>query len=122
MGTPLLNKAFEGYNCCLFAYGQTGSGKSYSMMGLQNEEQRGIIPRFSQAMFSGISGNATKGVSLCRAHVEWQNGTDHSAKCAGMESPAYRSALCCFSQATVYFGSHLPFVFSVALSKNSKLR
>ena len=29
MGTPLLKKAFEGYNCCLFAYGQTGSGKSY---------------------------------------------------------------------------------------------
>lgn len=31
---PLINKAFEGYNACLFAYGQTGSGKSYSMMGL----------------------------------------------------------------------------------------
>lgn len=26
---PLLDKAFEGYNTCLFAYGQTGSGKSY---------------------------------------------------------------------------------------------
>ena len=31
---PLLDKAFEGYNACLFAYGQTGSGKSYSMMGI----------------------------------------------------------------------------------------
>lgn len=30
---PLIDKAFEGYNACLFAYGQTGSGKSYSMMG-----------------------------------------------------------------------------------------
>ena len=49
MGVPLLNKAFEGYNCCLFAYGQTGSGKSYSMMGLKDEAGRGIIPRFSQA-------------------------------------------------------------------------
>lgn len=29
----LIDKAFEGYNACLFAYGQTGSGKSYSMMG-----------------------------------------------------------------------------------------
>lgn len=31
---PLIDKAFEGYNTCLFAYGQTGSGKSYSMMGI----------------------------------------------------------------------------------------
>lgn len=31
---PLVDKAFEGYNACLFAYGQTGSGKSYSMMGI----------------------------------------------------------------------------------------
>ena len=29
LARPLLNKAFEGYNTCLFAYGQTGSGKSY---------------------------------------------------------------------------------------------
>jgi hypothetical protein len=33
VGVPLVHKAFEGYNCCLFAYGQTGSGKSYTMMG-----------------------------------------------------------------------------------------
>jgi hypothetical protein len=26
---PLIDKAFLGYNACLFAYGQTGSGKSY---------------------------------------------------------------------------------------------
>jgi hypothetical protein len=25
MGVPLLHRAFEGYNCCLFAYGQTGA-------------------------------------------------------------------------------------------------
>lgn len=29
LAQPLLAKAFEGYNVCLFAYGQTGSGKSY---------------------------------------------------------------------------------------------
>lgn len=33
---PLIDKAFEGYNACLFAYGQTGSGKSYSMMGIDS--------------------------------------------------------------------------------------
>lgn len=35
---PLIDKAFEGYNACLFAYGQTGSGKSYSMMGIDAGE------------------------------------------------------------------------------------
>lgn len=29
LAQPLLGKAYEGYNTCLFAYGQTGSGKSY---------------------------------------------------------------------------------------------
>lgn len=35
-GVPLIDRAFEGYNACLFAYGQTGSGKSYSMMGIDS--------------------------------------------------------------------------------------
>ncbi|KPP59306.1 hypothetical protein Z043_122785 [Scleropages formosus] len=30
LARPLLERAFEGYNTCLFAYGQTGSGKSYT--------------------------------------------------------------------------------------------
>lgn len=30
LAVPLLEKAYEGYNTCLFAYGQTGSGKSYT--------------------------------------------------------------------------------------------
>lgn len=30
LAMPLLERAFEGYNTCLFAYGQTGSGKSYT--------------------------------------------------------------------------------------------
>ncbi|XP_055540258.1 kinesin-like protein KIF14 [Wyeomyia smithii] len=56
---PLLGKAFEGYNACLFAYGQTGSGKSYSMMGLDSDDleissEAGIIPRFCQELFTRI--------------------------------------------------------------------
>lgn len=30
LAKPLLLRAFEGFNTCLFAYGQTGSGKSYT--------------------------------------------------------------------------------------------
>ncbi|XP_041064882.1 kinesin-like protein KIF14 isoform X1 [Carcharodon carcharias] len=52
IGFPLLEKAFEGYNTCLFAYGQTGSGKSYTMMGFSDE---GIIPRFCEQLFAKVA-------------------------------------------------------------------
>lgn len=46
----------NGYNGTVFAYGQTGAGKSYTMMGadIDNEEQRGIIPRIVEQMFESI--------------------------------------------------------------------
>ncbi|XP_021133084.3 kinesin-like protein KIF14 [Anas platyrhynchos] len=50
LALPLLERAFEGYNACLFAYGQTGTGKSYTMMGF--DEDRGIIPRLCEDLFS----------------------------------------------------------------------
>ncbi|XP_074764316.1 kinesin-like protein KIF14 [Athene noctua] len=53
LAVPLLERAFEGYNTCLFAYGQTGSGKSYTMMGF--DEDRGIIPRLCEDLFSQIA-------------------------------------------------------------------
>ncbi|NXX39615.1 KIF14 protein, partial [Tricholaema leucomelas] len=53
LAVPLLERAFEGYNACLFAYGQTGSGKSYTMMGF--DEDRGIIPRLCEDLFSQIA-------------------------------------------------------------------
>lgn len=62
IGLPLVEKAFEGYNACLFAYGQTGSGKSYSMMGIEMDNDdiicnsdAGIIPRFCHEIFHKIS-------------------------------------------------------------------
>ncbi|XP_064122517.1 kinesin-like protein KIF14 [Macrobrachium nipponense] len=56
---PLLEKAYEGYNVCLFAYGQTGSGKSYTMLGdsaldepdMPIPSSVGIIPRFCWELF-----------------------------------------------------------------------
>ncbi|RLW04425.1 hypothetical protein DV515_00005855 [Chloebia gouldiae] len=53
LGEGILEKAFQGYNACIFAYGQTGSGKSFSMMG--NAEQMGLIPRLCCALFQRIS-------------------------------------------------------------------
>ncbi|KAI4138892.1 MAG: hypothetical protein LQ341_004463 [Variospora aurantia] len=46
----------NGYNGTVFAYGQTGAGKSYTMMGadIDDQEQRGIIPRIVEQMFESI--------------------------------------------------------------------
>ncbi|KAM9006921.1 kinesin-like protein KIF14 isoform 2-T2 [Ara ararauna] len=53
LGVPLLERAFEGYNACLFAYGQTGSGKSYTMMGF--DQDQGIIPRLCEDLFTQMA-------------------------------------------------------------------
>ncbi|XP_027467896.2 kinesin-like protein KIF14 isoform X1 [Zalophus californianus] len=65
LAVPLLERAFEGYNTCLFAYGQTGSGKSYTMMGLS--EEPGIIPRFCEDLFAQVAKKQTQEVSY---HLE----------------------------------------------------
>uniref|UniRef100_A0AAY4EY72 Kinesin-like protein KIF14 n=1 Tax=Denticeps clupeoides TaxID=299321 RepID=A0AAY4EY72_9TELE len=57
LALPLLERAFEGFNTCLFAYGQTGSGKSYTMMGYG--EEVGVIPRFCEDLFSRLSRSET---------------------------------------------------------------
>ncbi|XP_070688470.1 kinesin-like protein KIF14 [Pempheris klunzingeri] len=65
LAKPLLLRAFEGFNTCLFAYGQTGSGKSYTMMGFGEEE--GVIPRFCQELFSRLTSMENEEV---KCHVE----------------------------------------------------
>ncbi|KAL8681857.1 MAG: hypothetical protein Q9186_002089 [Xanthomendoza sp. 1 TL-2023] len=67
----------NGYNGTVFAYGQTGAGKSYTMMGadIDDEEQRGIIPRIVEQMFASIlrsSGNIeyTVRVSYMEIYME----------------------------------------------------
>lgn len=65
LAVPLLARAFEGYNTCLFAYGQTGSGKSYTMMGFG--EEPGIIPRFCGDLFAQVAKKQTQEI---RYHLE----------------------------------------------------
>ncbi|XP_060934575.1 kinesin-like protein KIF14 [Limanda limanda] len=65
LARPLLLRAFEGFNTCLFAYGQTGSGKSYTMMGFG--EEAGVIPRFCRELFSRLTAIENKEV---KCHVE----------------------------------------------------
>ena len=58
---PLVESVLEGFNGTIFAYGQTGCGKSYTMMGVDNDENRGVIPRVFYHVFDEIAvSEATK--------------------------------------------------------------
>jgi len=50
---PIVDSVMEGYNGTIFAYGQTSSGKTHTMLGpdIDNEEQKGIIPRMVGGVF-----------------------------------------------------------------------
>jgi len=53
---PLIHSVLNGFNTTLIAYGQTSSGKTYTMQGnLDNEEERGIIPRMVDTIFEYIT-------------------------------------------------------------------
>lgn len=49
-----VQSALDGYNVCLFTYGQTGSGKTYTMQGLGEGDERGIIPRSIEMIIDEI--------------------------------------------------------------------
>ena len=49
LGAKLVDKAFEGYNRCIFAYGQTEPGKTFTMMGTRQDE--GFIPLACKDLF-----------------------------------------------------------------------
>ena len=51
----MIEDIMSGYNGTIFAYGPTGSGKTTTMFGnMKDEEQRGVIPRAVQHIFSKI--------------------------------------------------------------------
>lgn len=58
---PIIDSTMNGYNGTIFAYGQTGTGKTHTMEGQTSSEERGIIPRSFDYIFSSIkdSGEAT---------------------------------------------------------------
>ena len=65
LGAPLLNKAFEGWNGTIFAYGQTGTGKTFTMEGVNHDEQlKGIIPRAFSQIFDMINTSADPNVEF----------------------------------------------------------
>ena len=76
LAKPLLAKAFEGFNTCLFAYGQTGSGKSFSIMGNIAEEKElhetaGIVPRFCFDLFRRIENMKKKNAETIQVQISY---------------------------------------------------
>lgn len=61
LGKDLVNSAFQGYNCCCFAYGQTGSGKTFTMMGTQESDSQGLVPRICKALFTRMNSGQDEG-------------------------------------------------------------
>lgn len=53
---PVVQSVMEGFNGTVLAYGQTGSGKTHTMLGptMDDEEERGIIPRMVNQVFDLI--------------------------------------------------------------------
>ena len=49
LGIPMLAKALDGFNTCLFTHGQSGSGKTYTMIGQENDP--GLMPRILESLF-----------------------------------------------------------------------
>lgn len=55
--SPIVDSVLNGYNGTILAYGQTGSGKTHTMSGqdINDEAQRGIIPRMITGFFKTIA-------------------------------------------------------------------
>ena len=52
----IVDSVLEGFNGTIFAYGQTGTGKTFTMEGINHDEQlKGIIPRAFAQIFSQIA-------------------------------------------------------------------
>lgn len=57
---PVIDSVLEGFNGTILAYGQTGSGKTHTMLGpdIDDEEEKGIIPRMVGGIFAKIESAA----------------------------------------------------------------
>ena len=65
---PILESVFKGYNGTIFAYGQTGTGKTFTMEGVNNAQNKGIVPRTIDWIFDSIK-NCTNQQFLVRVSM-----------------------------------------------------
>lgn len=66
--------ALNGYNSTIFSYGQTGAGKTFTMTGTTNNfQQRGIIPRAINQLFSEIKEKYENDITVRVSYLEIYN-------------------------------------------------
>ena len=67
----LMSSVVDGYNVCIFAYGPTGTGKTYTIMGGDRFENRGLAPRAIETIFNIIETNTKFGVTAtCSVNIQ----------------------------------------------------
>lgn len=49
--SSLIQSSIDGHNVCIFSYGQTGAGKTYTMLGGEDSESLGLLPRTVDMLF-----------------------------------------------------------------------
>lgn len=49
--SSLIQSSIDGHNVCIFSYGQTGAGKTYTMLGGDQLESKGLLPRTIDKLF-----------------------------------------------------------------------
>ena len=61
----IVDSVIEGYNGTIFAYGQTGTGKTFTMEGVNHDEElKGIIPRAFAQIFQAIEVKGSSSVEF----------------------------------------------------------
>ena len=90
----LVESVLDGYNGTIFAYGQTGCGKTHTMMGGQDEESKGIIPRTFSQIITETKNDTSKTHLIRCSFIEIYNeeihdllGKDTKARMDLKESP-----------------------------------
>eukprot|EP00747_Dinoflagellata_sp_TGD_P195694 gnl/TRDRNA2_/TRDRNA2_64763_c0_seq1.p1 gnl/TRDRNA2_/TRDRNA2_64763_c0~~gnl/TRDRNA2_/TRDRNA2_64763_c0_seq1.p1 ORF type:complete len:789 (-),score=206.40 gnl/TRDRNA2_/TRDRNA2_64763_c0_seq1:292-2658(-) len=73
-GYAIVESVMDGYNGTIFAYGQTGTGKTFTMVGVEGDENlRGLIPRSFEHIFRNITTSPDKRFLVRASFLEIYN-------------------------------------------------
>ena len=71
---PVCENVIQGYNGTIFAYGQTGTGKTFTITGIENDNDlKGIMPRAFENIFQQIQSDTKKQYLVRVSYLEIYN-------------------------------------------------